>query len=205
MSDSNLNKLGSKYSQLKNYIISLLDKFNYLTAPLAYKIVFDKYRRPELYSKLVSKEITQINEKDTKALRHIEFENLKDFSECENFEEHLIYHYYEGLSFIKKSIIGIGLVIYFQYLFLNILNSSKLDDKMFVFLDNNRAIFNRLMRFHKNLQIFIKFNYGLCKYIFLYFVIVLAIKMYYKPKEQEENILENYKRTQLIYKKLFLI
>lgn len=185
-----------------------IEKLKYLTSPTIFKILYDKYNRPNIYQQIIKKKISEIDKE--KVLR-IEIKNKFDKTCDDNnllsntpykFEENIIYSFHNTIFKERFMLVTIVLANIFQLGVYNIVKSLKIEQKTFIFLDNNRAIFNKLIYFNSGFLSFLKFNMGLTSLIFVYCFGNYLVKEYYRPSNEEKFLLENYRRSAMLYSKI---
>ena len=151
-----------------------IEKLKYLTSPTIFKILYDKYNRPNIYQQIIKKKISEIDKE--KVLR-IEIKNKFDKTSDDNnllsntpykFQENIIYSFHNTIFKERFMLATIVLANIFQLGVYNIIKSLKIEQKTFIFLDNNRAIFNKLIFFNTGFLNFLKFNMGFTSLIFVY-------------------------------------
>ena len=187
------------------YINSTTEKVKYLSSPLVYRILYDKYKRPEIYQKIKSNKILNFTCERVPGLKNkFSKDQVKEnFTNPDSFQEHLVYTYYETMFNYKIFVLGLGGFSLSQYGLIKYLQGFKFEDRMFIFLDNNRAIFNRLIGVNKGLITFMRMNLAVSLFAVFYFTVEILVKMYYRPKREEEMVLSNYKRSSMLYKRYF--
>jgi hypothetical protein len=195
--DSTNAKINQKFEKLK-----------YQTSPTIFKILYDKYNRPDIYNKIIDKQISLINQE--KVLK-IEIKNkFGKTSENNNlnsntpykFQENLIYSFYDTIFKERMMLMSLVLANVFQFGVYKLVKSLKIEQKTFIFLDNNRAIFNKLIKFNTGFLNFLKFNMGLTSLLFVYYFGNYLVKEYYRPSKEEMCLLDNYRRSIMLYSKI---
>ncbi len=180
---------------------NFLEKIKYQTSPALFKILYDKYNRPNFYNSVLQNKISD----DKKKIHTIksEFQYNNDQLSSMIFEENIIYSYYEQLYKDKILITSTLLISLFQFGLYGVLHKINLDSRTFIFLDNNRLLFNRLLTIAKAVKSFLMFNVTVSMLFCIFYTGKYFVRVYYKPKVEEEYLRNNYRRSLLIYNKQF--
>jgi len=180
---------------------NFLEKIKYQSSPVLFKILYDKYNRPNFYNSILQNKISD-DKKNIQTIKS-EFKPNKEEISSMVFEENIIYSYYEQLYKDKLLITSTLLISLFQIGFYGALHKINLDNRTFIFLDNNRLLFNRLLSITKGVKSFIMFNITASLLFCIFYIGKYFTRVYYKPKVEEEYLRNNYRRSMLIYNKLF--
>jgi hypothetical protein len=196
-------------SSTKEKINLKLEKIKYLSSPIIYRILYDKYNRPEIFSKIRTNKISEVKyEKVMKIEMTNKFINIPDNQNIANqskiaFQENLIYSYYNTIFNERVFLLNLVAINLSQVAIYKLLTNLNFDKKSFIFLDNNRAIFNKILSVCKGLTNFLKFNVGLTTIMLVYFSGNYLVKEYYRPSQEEKLLIDEYKRSNMLYRKIF--
>jgi hypothetical protein len=90
-----------------------------------------------------------------------------------------------------------------QFGFYKTLQLLQLEKKQFIFLDNNRAIFNKIVKGNLGMIKFLKFNFYVTSGVTVYFICDYFNKKYFTKLLEEKKLEQNLQRTVTLYNKLF--
>lgn len=191
--------------------ISRIEYFCYSHAPVIYKILYDKYHRPEIY-----KDIRNTTIYDARMNRDRNNNKIYDFKsnsvsvstdqnkkERMPFKEQLVFEYYKNLMQEKRNLYYLSGSFVVNLLFVKTFQKLKLESKEFIFLDNNRLIYNKLNDMRKVLYKILRANLYFVGCIT--FILFLRINIYKHLVhiEEEKEISKNYKREIILYNSIF--
>lgn len=234
-----LNFISNKFHSEKAH--NFFERLKYFTSPTIYKILYDKYSRPDIYRSICELKISEINTLDTDFKKSV----IKNFSNMNktldenfysqykyndknsqsnppealtsnnqslltttnyqnytnSFPELIVLSYYNQLFQEKSFIAALSLITLGQFTLSKVLNINW-DRKKFIFLDNNRAIFNKIIKANVGLANLTQLSFYLTLSALLYFTSKMIYRNLYDKLEEEEMIKDKYKRSLILYQQL---
>jgi hypothetical protein len=186
--------MNEKFNIIKN---SYLDYFLYKTSPVIFRILYDKYYRSDLYREIRSRTLSKVKEV-----------NLTDFA-VKAFDDkvatsvpefRLLEYYMRSGESCIKAVVSFSFSCMSGLLYL-IMKRMQLEKKDFIFLDNNRIIYNRLnlgrIVFKEIVRINIFFMLGVSM---VYFINFLFYRL--QTPEEVEIVEKQFNRDLALYRKL---
>jgi hypothetical protein len=194
-------------------IENFIEKRKYLNAPLIYRILYDKYFRPDIYEKVINQTTNEIIEKtnfdpEFKSKLNNFQKSLNTTSEIEflkktkNFEELIVLSVYDKLWKDKLFIFTCAALSISNLVFLALVKRSHLEKKKFIFLDNNRIVFNKIVGVNLFFINVVKLNFFVFSGFSIYFLMLYIFKKNTLNLEEENILINNYKRSIILYSNL---
>ncbi len=185
-----------------------LEKHKYNSSPILFKILYDKYFRSDLYEKIRKEEISDsLSDTSIRGLKFdlAYFDKVNDVlpENNQNFDE-LVYMNYHNFLHKEKIIFGkFAMFALGQYCLIYLLKKAKLENSKFIFLDNNRLIYNKLISVKMILFGVMKLNLICLSVGFTYFFANYLTEKYSIDLSTEENDIQNrHRRSHMLYSKL---
>jgi len=191
-----------EFNKINEKINFYYEKLKYLTSPIIFKILYDKYNRPEIYEQIRANKLYELSKFHNKKLKN-NFSSQNLVVNAEYFQEVLVYYFYEYQFKEKVFILNLTIFNLFQFFTMKLIKNICNDATLFVFLDNNRAIYNKIIKSNIGLTKIISFNIYICSLLTGYSLCRFLIKSINRPKREELYLRDKYKRSLLIYNKLF--
>jgi hypothetical protein len=167
----------------------------YKTSPSIMKLLYDKYYRNELFNK-----ITKSSYIEPGSIIYSNFENTKINNDI-IFEELVALKYYTTIFEYKMKIaLSISFSV-LNYIIYRMIKVNNMQSKEFVFVDNNRMIYNTLNKTHSTLAKIIKYNAMISFSLSMGLVTLLLFKYFEVPDEVYE-ITNTYEKEKITYDKL---
>jgi hypothetical protein len=174
-------------------------KYNllYLVSPDAFRLLYDKYYRTDLYNQVRSRTFSGTSKIDYK-----EFNN-KVYNQklIPKIDELIVINYYMNLGeyYLKMILALVGASV--NSLFYFSMVRMKFEKRNFIFLDNNRLIYNKLNFGRVLVREGVKINSIWLFGATLYFLFQYSSKKYFVPVEIDQ-IGQTYNRDILLYQRV---
>jgi hypothetical protein len=120
-----------------------------------------------------------------------------------NMEEILVFQFYNMINIKRFFSIGLLSITSINALFYIVLRSMNLKNQFFIFVDNNRHIYNQINSFRYGFYNLVKFNFFFFAMLTTGHILYTAYCYNFRPLKEEDLLKQNYQREILIYDKLF--
>ncbi len=183
-------------------ITSLKEKLKYNFSPISYKILYDKYCRPEIYNSITHLLISNFKRENILDLELDYFPSEFKISNVETYPEILVLQYYHNLFEEITFISSLLFLTFNQYAVYKISENLQWEKRRFIFLDNNRALFNKIAMCNIGFSGVAKFMMYMTFFITSIYTCKLGCNMMVEGLEEEAVVMNMYKRSEMLYNKL---
>jgi hypothetical protein len=175
---------------------TLTQYFLYKTSPAVFKLLYDKYYRTDIYNDIRQKTFATVEEIPINFSPGVYNDKIPT-----NVADFKILDYYMNRSENSIKAIATFSAACLNGLIYGILRTLQLEKKEFIFLDNNRMIYNRLNLAKIIFREFVKVN-GVLLLGLSFIYLVRFISYRFHPPEEIEMVMNKYPRDIALYNRL---